>query len=198
MQKIPFDSAALQELCDDGAWQRGVLLQRQGAVRLLEVAAQDDDETQWQVVGLAQGTQRTPYQVGVEMEVLPDGETDVFESHCTCPVGFDCKHGVALALEARRAGLPVFSGQDRLARVGRLTPTQQMQAEQKEMQLLHWIRELERANTQAMAPAPLQPKERHEQYLYVLSVSEESTTVICRWASRSTASDAIFCRCCPT
>ena len=60
MQKIPFDSAALQELCDDGAWRRGVLLQRQGAVRLLEVAAQDDDEAQWPVVGLVQGSQRTP------------------------------------------------------------------------------------------------------------------------------------------
>ena len=177
MQKIPFDSAALQELCDDGAWRRGVLLQRQGAVRLLEVAAQDDDEAQWQVVGLVQGSQRTPYQVGVEMEVLPGGEVDVFESHCTCPVGFDCKHGVALALEARHTGLPVFSAQDLLARVGRLTPTQQMQAEQKEMLLLHWLRELERANTQAMAPAPLQPKERHEQYLYLLSVSEDPATV---------------------
>lgn len=171
MQKISFDSAALQELCDDGAWRRGVLLQRQGAARLLEVLAQDDEETQWQVIGLVQGSQRRPYQVSVEMEVLPGGEVDVFESRCTCPVGFDCKHGVALALEARQAGLPVSSAQERAAR------EQEREVQQKDMQLLHWIKELERANTQAMAPAPLQPKERHEQYLYVLTVSEDPMAV---------------------
>ncbi|MFP5503132.1 MAG: SNF2-related protein [Candidatus Sericytochromatia bacterium] len=42
--------------------------------------------------GQVQGTARRPYDVSADW----DGET--FESSCSCPVGFNCKHGVALLL----------------------------------------------------------------------------------------------------
>ena len=167
IQKIPFDVSSLQELCDAGPWERAALLQRRGAARLLEVAAQDDDECEWLLSGLVQGTQRQPYRVSVELELLPDGQVNSFESTCSCPVGFDCKHGVALALEAQQGGRQ-WQGAGAL-----IAQLQLKSAQEKEMQLLHWLQELDRANTQAQPPAPLQPKERHEQYLYVLSVGED-------------------------
>ncbi len=59
----------------------------------------------WQLLGEVQGTQRLPYEVSVEMALMPDGEVDFWESDCSCPVGSQCKHGVALMLEAADQGL---------------------------------------------------------------------------------------------
>ena len=172
IEKIPFDVSSLQELCDEGAWQRGALLQRRGAVQLLEVTAKGDDdyddEYDWLIAGLVQGTQRQPYRVSVELALLSDGQVNAFESNCSCPVGFDCKHGIALALEAQQGGRQWQGAGGAL-----IAQLQQQAVQAKEALLLQWLQDLDRANTQARPPAPLQPKERHEQYLYVLSIGED-------------------------
>ncbi len=61
----------------------------------------------WRVSGKVQGTQREPYQVEVEMFLEP-GQVQVarWHSHCSCPVGRQCKHAVALLIKAAYQGLP--------------------------------------------------------------------------------------------
>ena len=185
MEKIPFDLISFGDLCDDRSFERGTLLQRRGAVRLLQVTETDSDDYEdeypcgWHIVGTVQGTQRQPYQVTVDLEVLPGGEVSAFESVCSCPVGFDCKHGIALALVARQERQTqrvqrLSQWQDAGALAAQL---QQRAIQEKEAQLLHWLQDLDRANTQALPSPPLQPKERHEQYLYVLSVANDTPSM---------------------
>ncbi len=58
------------------------------------------NSTEWQIEGLVQGTLKTPYQVTATVEIDPTGSLSFFNSDCTCPVGEECKHGVALTLKA--------------------------------------------------------------------------------------------------
>ena len=182
MQKIPFDVTSLQDLCDARSFERGALLQRRGAADLLEVIEQNSDdyddeyECKWHIAGAVQGTQRQPYRVSVELQVFPDGQVQMFESTCTCPVGEDCKHGIALTLAARQERYPPRASQwQSVGVLAALLP--QKIIPEKDAQLLHWLQDLDRANTAALPPPPLQPKERHEQYLYVLSVANDTPSV---------------------
>jgi len=70
----------------------------------------------WLLRGDVQGSMRTPYQTAVSLHLMPDGQTvDRWVGQCTCPVGSQCKHAVALVIKAAYqgqrlvAGLPVFS-----------------------------------------------------------------------------------------
>lgn len=67
----------------------------------------------WLSSGDVQGSRRTPYQVKVDLHLMPDGQTvDRWRGHCTSPVGTQCKHALALlnkaAYQSERmaAGLP--------------------------------------------------------------------------------------------
>ena len=54
----------------------------------------------WDIQGHVQGTERQPYWVVVAAEVDANGKLAHFEGDCTCPVGRNCKHAVALTLKA--------------------------------------------------------------------------------------------------
>ncbi len=58
------------------------------------------NSTEWEIEGLVQGTLKTPYQVTATVEIDPAGNLSFFNADCTCPVGDNCKHGVALTLKA--------------------------------------------------------------------------------------------------
>jgi superfamily II DNA or RNA helicase len=58
------------------------------------------NSTEWEIDGLVQGTLKTPYQVTATVEIDPAGNLSFFNSECTCPVGEECKHGVAMTLKA--------------------------------------------------------------------------------------------------
>ncbi len=47
-----------------------------------------------------QGTRTRPYETSLSFELL--GKRWFVSSSCTCPVGYDCKHGAALALLLRK------------------------------------------------------------------------------------------------
>ena len=55
---------------------------------------------EWDLAGQVQGSERSPYWVTAKVEINPVGNLSAFESECTCPVGRNCKHGVALTLKA--------------------------------------------------------------------------------------------------
>ncbi len=73
---------------------RGSAYQRQGAVR-----AAIFDSAQQKIIGQVKGTQSDPYEVAV---ALNDSAADLFEAHCSCPMGGLCKHSAALVLHLIR------------------------------------------------------------------------------------------------
>ncbi|GGH50296.1 hypothetical protein GCM10010975_03120 [Comamonas phosphati] len=104
----------LRGFVDDGSWTRGKALFRQGMV--LDCAfsqkAQPGGVSVWQAQGRVQGSQRQPYQVEALLGFSPTGTLQFFEGDCSCPVGADCKHSVALALQAaeqRKPAVPARS-----------------------------------------------------------------------------------------
>ena len=56
--------------------------------------------SEWKIQGHVQGTERNPYWVTVTAEVSAAGSLTFFEGDCTCPVGRNCKHAVAITLKA--------------------------------------------------------------------------------------------------
>lgn len=70
--------------------------QRTGAV-VLEYLSPDHSV----VEGLVQGTRRKPYSVAVELKVQRNGNVRI-SGHCSCPMTFNCKHVVALLLQAEQ------------------------------------------------------------------------------------------------
>ena len=177
MLKQPwFDLDSVQALCDSGAWQRGLALQRAGMVRSLDIAPL---RKHWLLEGEVQGTQRRPYEVSIELALMPDGQVDYFESDCSCPVGGQCKHGVALLAQAAQRSVTGAAGQA-AALPGQLLQTPQqrraaLEDKEAEARLLHWLQALEQASVQASASAPPPPlpgkhPERLEQYLYLASL----------------------------
>ncbi len=178
-----FDLPSAQALCTSGAWQRGLALQRSGQVLELEVSPLHDH---WLLEGRVQGTQRYPYDVSLELALMPDAQVDYFHSDCSCPVGQQCKHGVALLAQAARAMGKAPQGAAAAQAGPALQTAQQrraaLQSLQAQARLLHWLAALEQARLQAAAPlSPPQPRagerpERLDQHLYLVSVTTMATT----------------------
>ncbi|MDY0105749.1 MAG: DEAD/DEAH box helicase [Giesbergeria sp.] len=172
-QPLWFPPASLQALCDSGAWTRGVALCRAGLVQRLGVVALGGH---WLLEGEVQGTQPAPYDVTVEMGLMPDGEVDFWHGHCTCPVGRQCKHGVALMVQAAHQGTPAQASRPgragprpavHEAGPGRMAEAHRLEAE---AQLVNWLLALDRAGEPAGALGGAGQSDRPEQYLYLLSV----------------------------
>ena len=75
---------------------------RRGKEYALAHRVQDSDwgPSEGTVVGIVHGSANHPYEVVVRLEVL-DRDRRITHyrptsSHCTCPVGTNCKHGAAL------------------------------------------------------------------------------------------------------
>ena len=103
-----FSLPSLINVTDDPTFARGVLVfraQKVGAVSV-EMGA-SGEPGHWQVSGQVQGTLRQPYQVAVDLRLMPDNFTvDRWSSRCTCPVGTRCKHAVALLVWAAQSSPP--------------------------------------------------------------------------------------------
>jgi len=172
-----FDIESLRAQVDDVTFLRGLLLYRSQKVLSLDI---EPMETHWLLLGEVQGSKRTPYEVSIEMDLLPDGRLDYWDSDCDCPVGQQCKHGVALILRAAYRGRQLLGDTaDRFTRVAPPTPEQiearrqaallRAQEEERlkaEAQLLSWLQELDHAKTGPSSPLA---GHRNEQYLYLLS-----------------------------
>jgi len=187
---IWFDPISLRALADNGAWARGVDLYRSQKVLRLEIEPAGDH---WVLQGEVQGSLRRPYGVSIDIAITPDGKLAYWDSDCDCPVGSDCKHGVALMLKAAYQGLHLL-GCNALD-VPTASPTgpsaKQMEANRKaalaraqeivrleaDAQVLLWLKDLERTGTAAtaLAAAHQPPRgaaaDRAEQFLYLLSMA---------------------------
>lgn len=127
---------------------RGLQLQRSGQV--LEVVLHEDEEDGlrlWSLEGLVQGSLKQPYRVNADLSFEEDGRLNSFEGDCSCPVGVDCKHAVALALQAgvqnaAQTSPPAAPAHQWQSKAPTLPPAQQ-QVEQW-LQRVDMQRELER------------------------------------------------------
>jgi superfamily II DNA or RNA helicase len=90
------DQRMLARLVDGGTFTRGLEYARTGRVRT-HVWSQGGT----MVVGEVRGSGRNNYQVTVVVGRSPSGALTSFDSECTCPVIFECKHGVAVVLADR-------------------------------------------------------------------------------------------------
>ena len=67
---------------------------------VLDYALSAVNSQEWSLTGAVQGGGREIYDVSVTFEASPQGEVTYFNGDCSCPVGHDCKHSVALAIKA--------------------------------------------------------------------------------------------------
>ena len=91
--------SAFQRHFDAKTWQRGVAYAQDRAAEVLEVVPDDPLPGYWHVSADVTGSEPDPYEVAVTIHA---STTAVFSvtSECTCPVEFDCKHGVAALITA--------------------------------------------------------------------------------------------------
>ncbi|MEI6762299.1 MAG: SNF2-related protein, partial [Betaproteobacteria bacterium] len=177
-----FDPRSLQRQVDDPTWSRGLVLYRNQQVLSLDI---EPGFGGWVLLGEVQGSQREPYELSVELKLTQGGQLVYWDSDCSCPVGHQCKHGVALTLKAAYQGLRLLDGETGVVPAAAPTPEQVEAARQAELarkaelarleaeaQLLGWLQALDRAKTGksyvgvADRPGAAKPA----QYLYLLTV----------------------------
>nr|WP_295781898.1 DEAD/DEAH box helicase [Rhodoferax sp.] len=185
-----FEPRSLQALADSGAWTRGTNLFRNQQVLSLDIEPTRDH---WLVLGEVQGSQKLPYEVSIAMAITPEGKLAYWDCICDCPVGNDCKHGVALMLKAAYQGLRVLGvhaadvpaivpirpspEQVEASRLATLARAQELARQDAESKLLLWLSELDYAKGVRPPPDPNaynalngRSAERPEHYVYLLTV----------------------------
>ena len=142
----------------------------------------------WLLEGRVQGSQRQPYNVEVEIKRGAQGQVLEWDSDCTCPVGYQCKHGLALLIKAAYQSQHLPTLTDGTAPTQPLTPEQAAAQNQAELarqqafedhladqQLVRWLAELARTSGKTEVPLSTPahrgaPVVRPEQFLYLLSI----------------------------
>ncbi len=88
-----FTAHNISSIFDDHDNSRGRTYQNQGRIKDLRIDKQGKN-----IIALVQGTANLPYRVEIEISKKRAGID--FVSHCTCPVGYMCKHAAAALYEA--------------------------------------------------------------------------------------------------
>ncbi len=85
---------------DEGAWRRGLAYFRDGMVDSVEVYEAPDGDRE--LFGHCSGSRGASYEQ--EISFVSIGNEVELIGECSCPVGFNCKHVVAVVLEWQRRG----------------------------------------------------------------------------------------------
>lgn len=96
---IDITNTDIRRAFDSGAYVRGSAYQSQGRVVKLSFLQGVDDDGDHSVFinGVVRGSGRSQYQQ--EVQIWKDEDGIAIDSDCTCPVGFNCKHVVAVCME---------------------------------------------------------------------------------------------------
>ncbi len=189
-KNVWFRPESLFRLTDGATWSRGLALFRgQRAVSGLNI---ERAGAQWVVSGKVQGSRPHPYQLTIRTSLSPLGEMISWHSICSCPVGSQCKHGVALMVTAAHQGYALLNDRSPNARFSSQPDSAEIAAQRKaaqlrmaelaqieaDNQLLRWLHEMDRANRMSVPGVPPARVARQrpghakpEQYLYLLSVT---------------------------
>jgi superfamily II DNA or RNA helicase len=177
----------LVRLTNAATYARALEIYRSQNVLDLEIAETNGG---WLIEGRVQGTQRKPYTVVIDLSLDEQGRIIEWDGDCSCPVGYQCKHGVALLIKAAYKGHQILGHSAPTQRSVPLTEEQrasQRQAERERLEqlmqmeqerlLLEWLVALERGgerNSATSAQLSTQygdPRTaRKENILYLLSV----------------------------
>ena len=87
---------ALRRRFGDATYERGAAYAGAGRVGALSTA--NDSRM---VVAEVRGSRATPYRTVIILDADVSHATDVVATHCTCPIGVQCKHAVAVVVAAR-------------------------------------------------------------------------------------------------
>lgn len=202
---IPF--SAIEKRVGQTTWESGQELFDDEAVLSFKIEPLDDH---WQVFGEVQGFTDEPYGLSIEVYVDMMGQPVSWNSECSCPVGFQCKHAVALLLYTSQYGCEVFPDMNLLGRVrpgledleaqraALIQRQEELQRQQQaaarailDTQWLQWLETLEqmgpRSPLQAAASGtPSAAREEH--FLYLLAFDTPS-----RNSSRGSAALPVLC-----
>ena len=179
MSRFPwFHINSLQAQCDKGAWSRGMDLFRRAGVVRTDIEAEGNGC--WHIEGEVQGSMPEPYEVSVELVIAPNGQLTLWSGDCSCPVGEDCKHAVALTLQAAHQNpaqaqnpaqepMPAPAAHALKALHERREAVARAEADAR---LVHWLQDWDRAAGLSAPPvvaASGSRPDRPEQYLYLVS-----------------------------
>ena len=188
-----FPLKALQGLCDSGAWTRGRGLAGGDSVTVLGVERLAPNL--WRIQGQVQGTARRPYDVVVQLAFDANSALSDWLGDCSCPVGAECKHAVALTLTALQDAAPAGAGPVmQRAKVSVSPPAKARSADMRarqqaaaraeaDAQLEHWLSGWD--NAVAPPGAALQAGKsprtgagaaRPEQYVFLLSAQNQGVS----------------------
>ena len=144
----------------------------------MEVTPRSDGS--WAIEGEVQGSLPAPYQVLVHLMLAPNGQVKHWSGDCTCPVGGDCKHAVALTLAAAQLN-PADGTKSALAADALTAMRERKEAvarAEAEARLVHWLQDWDRAVGAATSQAPSAHPGRPECYLYLVSAVGRSRTTV--------------------
>lgn len=195
-ENLWFKIESLQRLTDSRTWKKGseIVFNLQVLSFELELIAKNS----WDVFGRVQGTQRSPYQVQARIQFNADGHVLSWGSTCTCPVHYDCKHGMGVSLYAAFHGLELLqakhpegleaheaqrSKQFEAQQALQLQRKAELEALQAERSLLTWLDQLDQVSeveprTSVADVATRLRGSSHRsppQYLYLLQITEQAT-----------------------
>jgi uncharacterized Zn finger protein len=147
-----FEPGSIALGANPAAYAKGLQLYRAQRVLVLDVLRGPGPAGQnWTLQGHVQGSQRRPYHVVIELRLSPDRQhLAQWVGTCTCPVGSQCKHGVALMLKAAylRVG-PEGPPSGTEAQGGGPTPEQRAQSMVERLRLAHLEAERQRAEARS-------------------------------------------------
>lgn len=111
-QSLWFDPSSLSKLVDKTTFGRGQAYARRGTAMLQEVVPDEKDAASWEIGGEVLGSSEEPYSTQIHLTIGKsggkDGQLTNWRAYCSCPMGFNCKHGVALTLDAARFACDLF------------------------------------------------------------------------------------------
>ncbi|MDP2449896.1 MAG: DEAD/DEAH box helicase [Polaromonas sp.] len=96
--KFLLDPQSLGQRVPPATFERGLEVLRNQQV--LECTLTGAGSQEWAINGAVQGSKSEIYDLSVTLEVTGDGQIVFFDADCSCPVGHNCKHSVALTLRA--------------------------------------------------------------------------------------------------
>ena len=68
--------------------------------QVMSCTVNHSSSNEWEIEGTVQGSKRETYHVSAMVEIDPAGNLSFFKGDCSCPVGDNCKHAVALTVKA--------------------------------------------------------------------------------------------------
>ena len=178
------DLASLAQRAGATTYARALDLYRSQKVLSLSISPSGK---RWLLEGEVQGTQREPYQVEVEISLTATNQLRGWDSDCSCPVGYQCKHAVALMIKAAYRGklllgehpsTPTTPEEREAQRQAELAHQQAAEQLESDNQMVRWLHDLARTAAKSDDALPTPPKatrsgapaDRPEQFLYLLSV----------------------------